>query len=197
MSKPFSQACENNKQPILEILTHVFANKKHVLEIGSGTGQHGVYFAKNLPSLMWQTSDLPVNHAGINQWIDEQSVSNIQRPLVLDLASPQPLNINIDAIFTANTLHIISWPLVQNFFNLVKSQLTTNGTLCIYGPFNYQGKYTSESNANFDLWLKARDEQSGIRDFEAVCQLAAEAELLFQEAIKMPANNQILLFQKK
>lgn len=196
MTKPFSQACENNKQPILNVLCRVFANQKHVLEIGSGTGQHAVYFAKNLPFLTWQTSDLVINHAGINQWIADFSTANIRPPLAIDLVSTQPITENIDAIFSANTLHIISWSLVQNFFNMVEKQLTKNGVLCVYGPFNYQGKYTSASNTNFDLWLKTRDEHSGIRDFEAICQLATKASLYLQEDIEMPANNRILIFQK-
>lgn len=196
MTKPFSQACENNKHPILDILSRVFASQKKVLEIGSGTGQHAVYFAENLPFLTWQTSDLPTNHAGINQWIADSPSANIKQPLTIDLATFQPLSENIDAIYTANTLHIISWSLVHNLFELTEKQLGQNGILCIYGPFNYQGKYTSESNANFDLWLKARDEQSGIRDFEAVCQLAEEAGLSLKEDIQMPANNRILVFRK-
>lgn len=196
MTKQFSQACENNKQPILEILSRVLINRKNVLEIGSGTGQHAVYIAKKLPFLTWQTSDLEVNHAGINQWITDLPSPNIKRPLVIDLASVQPLSDNIDAIFTANTLHIISWALVQKFFELVATSLAKDGTLCIYGPFNYQGKYTSESNANFDLWLKERDKKSGIRDFEAICQLATKAGLSLKEDIQMPANNRILIFTK-
>ncbi len=196
MTKPFSQACENNKKPILETLTRVLANHKQVLEIGSGTGQHAVYFAKHLPFLTWKTSDLAINHAGINQWIADFPTANIKQPLTIDLAGVLPLTENIDAIFTANTLHIISWPLVQIFFNMVDKQLTENGALCIYGPFNYQGKYTSASNANFDLWLKARDEDSGIRDFEAVCQLATKAGLSLKEDIAMPANNRMLIFKK-
>lgn len=196
MTKLFSQSCENNKKPILDILTRAFSAQKHVLEIGSGTGQHAVFFAKELPFLTWQTSDLSINHAGINQWIADFPTPNIRQPLSIDLANVQPLTENIDAIFSANTLHIISWPLVQAFFNLVDKQLAQNGVLCIYGPFNYQGKYTSESNANFDLWLKARDEQSGIRDFEAVCQLATTAGLCLKENIEMPANNRILVFKK-
>ena len=194
MIKPFSQACENNKQPILDILTRVFVNQAHVLEIGSGTGQHAVYFAKNLPFLTWQTSDLSINHEAINQWIGDLPPPNIKRPLVIDLAGVHALAENIDALFTANTLHIISWPLVQKFFELVEKLLATNGVLCIYGPFNYQGKYTSESNANFDLWLKARDKNSGIRDFEAVCQLATKAGLSLKEDVNMPANNRMLIF---
>ncbi|WP_114327282.1 DUF938 domain-containing protein [Candidatus Colwellia aromaticivorans] len=196
MTKPFSQACENNKQPILTILHRIFAKQKHVLEIGSGTGQHAVYFAKNLPFLTWQTSDLSINHEGINQWIADLPSPNIRRPLTIDLADVQPLAENIDAMYSANTLHIISWTLVQKFFELVETQLAKNGTLCIYGPFNYQGKYTCESNANFDLWLKARDEHSGIRDFEAICQLATKAKFSLIEDIEMPANNRILLFKK-
>jgi len=196
MRKPFSQACENNKQPILNILSRAFAKQKHVLEIGSGSGQHAVFFAKNMPFLTWQTSDLAINHEGINQWIDDFPTTNIKRPLILDLSKVQSLDENIDAVYSANTLHIISWPLVQAFFKLVDSQLSPKGLLCIYGPFNYQGKYTSESNANFDLWLKARDAHSGIRDFEAICQLAEKARLSLMEDIAMPANNRILIFQK-
>ncbi|NQY89846.1 MAG: DUF938 domain-containing protein [Colwellia sp.] len=196
MTKPFSPACENNKQPILKILNHAFAKQKHVLEIGSGTGQHAVYFAKNLPFLTWQTSDLVINHAGINQWIADFPTANIRPPLAIDLVSIQPITENIDAIFSANTLHIISWSLVQKFFDMVNKQLAQNGILCLYGPFNYQGKYTSASNANFDLWLKSRDEHSGIRDFEAICQLATKAGLSLKEDVEMPANNRILIFKK-
>ena len=196
MTKPFSQACENNKKPILNILRHVFEEKTQVLEIGSGTGQHAVFFARNLPFLTWQTSDLLINHEGINQWIDDNNSLNIRRPLVLDLAIVQPFSDKTDAIFTANTLHIISWNLVQNFFNIVKNNLSENGVLCIYGPFKYQGKYTSESNANFDLWLKSRNELSGIRDFEAIGELATSAGLSLSEDIEMPVNNRILIFKK-
>ena len=124
MTKPFSQACENNKQPIFNVLDRVFANQKHVLEIGSGTGQHAVYFAKHLPFLTWQTSDLVINHTGINQWISDFPTANIRPPLAIDLASPQSITENIDAIFSANTLHIISWPLVQKFFALVRKSFS-------------------------------------------------------------------------
>jgi len=197
MTKPFSQACENNKQPILNILTRAFAKQRYVLEIGSGTGQHAVYFAKNLPFLIWQTSDLSINHPGINQWITDFPTPNIRQPLTIDLTDVHPLVQKVDGIFTANTLHIISWPLVLIFFDTVEKYLNTNGILCIYGPFNYQGKYTSESNANFDLWLKERDIHSGIRNFEAVCQLAKDAGLSLEEDVEMPANNRFLIFKKQ
>ena len=196
MTKPFSQACENNKQPILEVLQRVLSKQTAILEIGSGSGQHAVHFAKKLPFITWQTSDLLANHLGINLWIDDFPTPNIRRPLNIDLTQVDQLTSNIDSIFTANTLHIISWPLVQNFFDMAEKQLPETGILCIYGPFNYQGKYTSESNANFDLWLKERDVQSGIRDFESICQLAKKSSLSLLEDVSMPANNRLLIFKK-
>jgi cyclopropane fatty-acyl-phospholipid synthase-like methyltransferase len=149
-----------------------------------------------LPTLSWQTSDLVVNHSAINQWIDDFPAPNIIRPISIDLSQAILSTEKFDAIYTANTLHIISWELVQNFFELVKVHLTIGGILCIYGPFNYDGRFTSESNANFELWLKDRDKVSGIRDFEAVCQLASQAGLSLTQDIEMPANNRLLVFKK-
>ncbi|OUR61451.1 methylase [Colwellia sp. 39_35_sub15_T18] len=199
MNKPFSQACENNKQPILNILTTVFSSTKHVLEIGSGTGQHAVFFGQQLPDLTWQTSDLPINHQGINLWLDEAALANVQRPIVIDLNKPWPMpnnNLPVDGLYTANTLHIISWPLVVNFFQGIEQNLAPKASVCIYGPFNYQGKFTSESNANFDLWLKDRDINSGIRDIEAILLLATSAGLTLVDDHAMPANNRLLVFSK-
>ena len=156
-----------------------------------------MHFAKNLPFLTWQTSDLFINHQGINLWIDESPAPNLKRPITFDLNDVGNLLANIDTIFTANTLHIVSWPLVLQFFNMVEKQLLNDGILCIYGPFTYQGKFTSQSNENFDNWLKARDEKSGIRDFEAICQLASESGLTLTEDVTMPANNRLLVFQKR
>jgi len=199
MNKPFSQACENNKRPILNILTKVFSNTKHVLEIGSGTGQHAVFFGQNLPHLTWQTSDLSINHQGINSWLDEAVLANVQRPIVADLNKTWPVpkdNLRVDGLYTANTLHIISWPLVVKFFESIAQNLTPQASVCIYGPFNYQGKFTSESNANFDLWLKERDINSGIRDIEAILLLANTAGLNLIDDHMMPANNRLLVFSK-
>ena len=193
--KPYSQACENNKSSILSVLKTAFANTQQVLEVGSGSGQHAVYFAPNLPHLQWQTSDLKINHQGINQWIDAEPSTNLQRPLNLDLQQPWPIS-NCDGIYTANTLHIVSWPLVESFFAGVKQCLTEHGRLCIYGPFNYHGKFTSDSNADFEVWLKNRDAKSGIRDFEAILTLAQAADLTLVKDHKMPANNRLLEFVK-
>jgi len=193
--KPYSQACENNKGAILPVLKTAFVNVKNALEIGSGSGQHAVYFAKNLSHICWQTSDLVVNHQGINRWIDEQPSENLQRPIALDLQQPWPIS-SVDGIYTANTLHIVSWPLVEKFFAGVKQYLTEHGRLCIYGPFNYGGKFTSSSNADFDIWLKNRNRESGIRDFEAIVKLSILAGLTLVKDHTMPANNRLLEFVK-
>jgi len=201
MELTFSQACENNKEAILTVLQKAFKTTKSVLEIGSGTGQHAIYFAENLPHLFWQTSDLPINHYSINQRISNCSLKNINPAIVLDLNDDWPtVNINdkpqVEGIFTANTLHIVSWPLVQRFFESVDKNLKEGGKLCIYGPFNYNGKFTSESNANFELWLVDRDINSGIRDYEAIEALANSAGLSLITDHIMPANNRLLEFIK-
>jgi cyclopropane fatty-acyl-phospholipid synthase-like methyltransferase len=193
--KPYSQACEDNKNSILAVLKTAFANTQQVLEIGSGSGQHAVYFASNLPHLQWQTSDLKINHRGINQWVDAYPCVNLIRPVNLDLQQPWPIS-TVEGIYTANTLHIISWPLVEKFFAGVKKCLANHGRLCIYGPFNYHGKFTSDSNADFNVWLKNRDEKSGIRDFEAILTLAQAADLTLVKDHTMPANNRLLEFVK-
>ena len=196
MEKPFSQACENNKAPILAVLKEALANATNVLEVGSGTGQHAVFFAAQLPHLQWHTSDLPENHFGINQWIDEFPSDNLHRPLLLDVDMPNWAIENIDGVFTANTLHIMCWQTVQNLFSHVGKILQTGGRFCIYGPFNYAGKYTSDSNASFDIWLKEQAPHRAIRDFEAVEELASEEGMTLVKDYEMPANNRLLVWEK-
>ncbi|MEI8604988.1 DUF938 domain-containing protein [Pseudoalteromonas sp. B160] len=195
MTKPFSQACENNKNPILSVITAYLAQVESVLEVGSGTGQHSVHFAANLPHLQWHTSDRLVNHNGIKQWLDEAKLDNLHAPVELDLNRPWPIN-TVDAIYTANTLHIVSKPLVEQFFTSVNKHLASKGLVCIYGPFKYNGNFTSESNQRFDEFLNQQDCQSGIRDFEWVQQLAEQAGLMLVDDIAMPANNQLLIFKR-
>jgi len=194
-TKPYSQASENNKTHILPILQQAFTAVEEVLEVGSGSGQHAVFFAEALPHLNWNTSDLPINHEGINQWLNEYPSSNLRAPLALDLSQDWPVK-KVSGIYTANTLHIVSWDLVKAFFKGVEQHLQSNGKLCIYGPFNYDGKFTSESNASFELWLKENNELSGIRDFEEIILLATEAGLTLIKDHEMPANNRLLEFQK-
>jgi hypothetical protein len=194
MDIAFSQACENNKGAILSVLKNVFKNTDNVLEIGSGTGQHAQFFAENLQHLTWQPSDLLVNHLSINYRRENSGLANLSAPIVVDLSTPWNLTKLAGGVFTANTLHIVSWALVKKFFSGVGKNLTRGGILCIYGPFNYQGKYTSESNAEFDLWLKERDENSAIRDFENIVILANSAGLSLIDDNPMPANNRLLTF---
>ena len=195
MEKPYSEACARNRGPLLEVLKIAFATCNHVLEVGSGSGQHAVHFAAGLPHIQWQTSELAPLHAGIHAWLADAQLPNLRPPLMLDVAGVWP-DLTVDGIFTANTLHIMSWPHVEKFFAGVAKVLTTGGVLAVYGPLNYGGAFTSESNAQFDQWLKARDPVSGLRDFEARCTLAARAGLALEDDHAMPANNRTLVWRR-
>lgn len=194
--KPFSQACENNKDPILNVITRIFTRTMTVWEIGSGTGQHACYFAQNLAHLTWQPTDLNENLAGISRWVEDIDLSNLVLPIELDVRAGLWPCSKIDGLFTANTLHIMSWQVVEVLFERLAGTLQKHADVCIYGPFNYQSHYTSDSNAGFDQWLKARDPASGIRDQEAVVKLARQAGIELQEDVEMPANNRLLVFSK-
>lgn len=193
---PYSQACENNKQPILQILKREFETTEKVLEIGSGTGQHAVFFAEQLPQLIWQTSDVIDNHPVINQWIRAHPADNLRPPIELDLRNAVSLVEDYDAVFTANTLHIISWQLAQKLITLIGQILPPKGKFCVYGPFNYDGQFTSESNRQFDAMLKSTDPESGIRDIECLVDLARAEGLSLKDDHAMPANNRLLVFTK-
>jgi hypothetical protein len=197
MAKPFSQACENNKGPILAVLRRHFAAVREVLEVGSGTGQHAAFFAAEMPHLVWQPSDRRENLAGIRAWVEDAGCPNLRAPLELDVtARPWPID-TAGAVFSANTAHIMSWPVVQAFLAGVGELLGAGGLFCLYGPFNYAGSHTSESNARFDEWLRQRDPQSAIRDFERVDECAAAAGLTLLEDNAMPANNRLLVWRRE
>jgi hypothetical protein len=193
--KPFSAACERNRGPILAVLRDAFADRRHVLEIGSGTGQHAVHFAAAMPWLTWQASDRMENLAGIRAWLDEAALPNTPPPLALDVTGAWPVT-RFDAVFSANTLHIMGWDAVEALFRALPSATTAGARLAIYGPFHEQGKPTSESNAAFDLSLRARAAHMGVRDREAVDALAAGAGFRSLPAFDMPANNRLLLWQR-
>lgn len=195
LNKPYSESCDQNRAAILSIIQPLLGKSRRVLEIGSGTGQHAVAFAAELPQLIWQTSDQSENHAGIRLWLEESRLDNIRAPLVLDVMQAEWPDIDVDAVFTANTLHIMHWSEVEALFDGIGQLLSTAGNLLIYGPFNYGGKFTSDSNVQFDQWLKSRDPLRGIRDFEAVDSLASKAGLVLKNDYTMPANNRILHWQ--
>lgn len=196
MEKPFSQACENNKGPILAVLKGAFRDAVEVLEVGSGTGQHAVHFARHLPRLRWQPTDLAGNLPGMRLWLDEARLAGIRDPIVLDVVDlPWPVE-PVDAAFSANTLHIMGKPAVECFFEGMASALAARGTLCVYGPFNYGGRHTSESNELFDRFLSQQDPGSALRDFEWVNSLAEGAGLELVEDHTMPSNNRLLQWRK-
>jgi cyclopropane fatty-acyl-phospholipid synthase-like methyltransferase len=197
MTKQYSAACERNREPILAILRSVLTQPARVLEIGSGTGQHAVYFASRLPHLTWQTSDLPHHHASIHAWIEEANLLNVLPPLTLDTAATDWPQQQFDAVFSANTCHIMAWQEVQAMFAGIGRVLRTGGLACIYGPFNYGGTFTSASNAQFDASLKAQAAHMGIRDIEAVGRLADQHGLTLLADHPMPTNNRLLVWQRR
>jgi cyclopropane fatty-acyl-phospholipid synthase-like methyltransferase len=196
MSFCTSEAAERNKGPILGILTVALAAARNVLEIGSGTGQHAVHFASHLPHLSWQPTDTGEYLQELRARLQQAAVPNLRPVLELDVRQhPWPVG-RSDAIFTANTLHIMSWDAVCSFFAGVGQVLSRPGVLCIYGPFRYAGGYTSQSNATFDAWLRQRDAASGIRDFESISQLAGAQGLALRADHALPANNQLLVWER-
>ena len=194
--KQFSDACERNRAPILAVLKRVFADRHHVLEIGSGTGQHAAYFAPELAHLSWQPSDVAENLPSVRLWREEAQTPRLLAPIELDVDRPFP-KVAADAVFSANTSHIMSWPQVEKMFAGVGALLPPGGVFALYGPYNYGGKHTSPSNAEFDQWLRRRDPASGLRNLEDIRELAARQGLALEEDNAMPANNRLLVFRKR
>jgi cyclopropane fatty-acyl-phospholipid synthase-like methyltransferase len=194
---PFSQASENNKQVILNILKRHLVNAVDVLELAAGTGQHAVHFAENMPSLHWQSSDIASNVDSLNLRIEASELANLPSAICIDVNQFPWQCESPDAIFSANSLHIMSTDSVENFFKGVGIHLQKSGILIVYGPFKYDGEFTTPSNAGFDRWLKDRDPLSGVRDFEWLMQLADAVGLVLVEDNSMPANNQCLVWKKK
>ncbi len=192
----FSPSCERNQAVILTELMAKFTSGYQVLEIGSLSGQHAIHFSENIPDIKWQPSDLHENLSALTQNVTDALLKNCQSPIVLDVADKhQWPDSKYEAIFTANTLHIMSWQHVEKLFENIKHVCQKGTLLCIYGPFKYQGEYTSASNENFQLWLKNRDLESGIRDFEKVNELAIKQGFTLISDKNMPANNQLITWQ--
>ncbi|HET7362360.1 MAG TPA: DUF938 domain-containing protein [Burkholderiales bacterium] len=193
--KRFSDACERNREPILAVLRRLFADRRQVLEIGSGTGQHAAYFAAALPHLAWQPTDVAENLPSIRLWREEAQSPGLLEPIELDVDGAFPA-VGVDAVFSANTCHIMSWPQVERMFAGVAALLPAGGVFALYGPFHSDGKPTSPSNAQFDAWLRSRDPASGVRDAEAIVDLAQRHGLALAEDNAMPANNRLLVFRR-
>ena len=194
--KPFAESCERNRLPILKVIKPLLNNANSLLEIGSGTGQHGVYFAQELSDLSWQTSDLIENHDAINRWVTDSQLKNLLPPLRLNVLSDSWPENRYDAIYSANTAHIMSWEAVKAMIAGVSKCLNKGGHFILYGPFNYAGEFTSESNRRFEQWLKSQGDERGIRDFEKMQELADKHQLSLFKDYSMPANNRILVWNK-
>lgn len=194
-NKPYSAACDRNRVPILGALRDQLASCRRVLEIGSGTGQHAVYFGAALTQLVWQTSDVTDNHEGIRCWLADEGTSNVLPPLDLNVSDPWP-DMQFDAVFSANTLHIMGWQDVCNLFAALPGVLAPQARVVIYGPFHYDGQPTSQSNARFDAQLRGQAGDMGIRDARAINDLAGNAGLARVDDIAMPANNRCLVWRR-
>ena len=194
--KRFSQAAENNRQPVLEQLKRFLTAPATVLEIGSGTGQHATYFSEQLPHLTWQTTDLAINHESISAYVTDCAHENVLPPLVLDVCQrPWPVE-TIDVLYSANTLHIMPWQAVVAMFEALGNYLTKDAMVIFYGPFKYGGSFTTASNQIFDASLRSQDPHMGVRDIENIMALCEEIKLVLVEDIAMPANNQLLVFKR-
>lgn len=197
MDKPFSPACERNRDPILEVLQeHIYQTDRRLLEIGAGTGQHAVYFAPHFPQLEWFPTDLSANLFGMKKWIDEANLPNLQRPIKLDVSKDDFPKLKFDVVFTANTLHIMHWKDCKSFMKLLGHRLRENSRAIFYGPFKYNGEFTSQSNADFDESLRAKDPLSGIRAFEDVNNNMIKNGFELVADMDMPANNRMLIFNR-
>jgi cyclopropane fatty-acyl-phospholipid synthase-like methyltransferase len=191
---PFSEACERNKGPILEVLRIALADRTQVLEIGSGTGQHAVHFAAHLAHLTWHPTEQLAYLPDLASRVKLEGGRNLRQPTVLDVKQTiWPLR-NVDAVFSANTLHIMGWREVEAMFRGVDAVLSPHGIVCVYGPFRYDGRYTSASNRDFDEMLKERDPLSGLRDLTQLCALAERHALRLRIDHDLPANNRLLEF---
>lgn len=197
MSKPFSEACERNKYPILSVLQEVILpSDRRLLEIGAGTGQHAVFLAPEFPFLEWHPTDLSANIPGMTQWFKEAKIHNIQIPRKLDVKTDDFPKVKFDVVFTANTLHIMHWKDCKAFMKLLGHRLREGSRAIFYGPFKYNGEYTSPSNQEFDQTLKERDPLSGIRNFEDINSNMIKNGFELVQDYEMPANNRTLVYRR-
>ena len=197
MPKEFLTAFDRNKDPIIEVLKEVITvDNNRVLEIGSGTGEHAAYFAKNFPNIVWTTSDVLSNHARIKTTLDKAKLANLRGPLAFEVGRDDFPKYNYDIVFTANTFHIMSWKQCKNLIKILGNRLREGSQVIIYGPFNYDGKFTSESNALFDQSLKEQNAAQGIRSFEDVNKSMIKNGFVLFRDYDMPANNRMLVFTR-
>jgi len=193
---PVAEACLRNQRPILDVLGRYLPSQAYVLEVGSGTGQHAAYMTSNLPGIRWQPTELRENLPGIRAWRSQTKNEGFLEPLELDVQQDIWPARDADAVFSANVVHFVSWPEVEKMFRGISRVLKSGGLLMLYGPYNYDGQFTSQGNIELDEWLRSRNPDSGIKDFEQVLLLARQFHLYLRADEEMPANNRTLVFQK-
>jgi len=196
-NRGFSPSTERNRGPIRDVFKRLFNGDGLLLEIGSGTGQHAAYLAKEFPAYQWQPTDLSENLDSINAWAAESGAGNILPAITLDLAKPDWPVEQCDVLVCINTIHIVAWPLVENLFRGAGRVLKPGGAMYVYGPFEYSDRPLEPSNADFNAWLKDRDPQSGIRKFDELNRLAVETGLVLKGDVAMPANNRSIWWRKR
>lgn len=197
MGKPYASASARNAAPILGVLRHELRDRSALFEIGSGTGQHAVTFAAALPGLTWQTSDLEQSHVGIRAWIEESGLDNVLPPVHFDVLTAGAVSGEYDAVFSANTAHIMSYAAVQRMFELAGTMLRDGGVFCLYGPFSRGGRFSTASNEAFDASLRARNSAMGIRDLDDLEGLAGRNGMQLARTYAMPANNLLLIWSRE
>lgn len=196
MGKPYAAAAARNAAPILDVLRHELRHCSTLFEIGSGTGQHAVAVAAELPDLTWQTSDLEQSHGGIRAWITDAGLGNVLPPVGFDVLIAETNGKTYDAVFSANTAHIMSYDAVIRMFELAGAMLSEGGVFCLYGPFSRGGVFSTPSNEAFDASLRARNAAMGIRDLDELEALAAENCMQLQRVYAMPTNNLLLVLAR-
>ena len=197
MDKYHAESTRRNRTPILEVLKKEIEGSKKLLEIGSGTGQHAVYFSKKLPQILWQTSDRSINHESINYWIKRYNLKNLLHPLDIEIGvNEKNINDIFDCVFSSNTSHIMSLENVKRLFALVGKVLNKNGKFFLYGPFKINLEFTTKSNEDFHEKLKAENKLMGLRDIEELDNYAIENNMQNHAFYEMPANNYLSIWKK-
>lgn len=192
-----SSPSQRNKDPILKVLKEVITeDDKRILEIGSGSAEHAIYFALNLKNIIWTTSDVAAEQANLRSILEKVKIPNLRGPLTFEIGQDHFPKYNYDIVFTANTFHIMSWKQCKNLMKILGNRLREGGQVIIYGPFNYNGQFTSESNAVFDQWLKQQNPERGIRSYEDINKNMAKNGFVLFKDYEMPANNRMLVFTR-
>lgn len=196
IERPYAEATARNSEAILGAIGAEFRDLESILEIGSGTGQHAVFFCQAMHHLVWQTSDVPGNHGGIRAWLADASLSNVLEPLALDVLNAELPHERYDGVFSANTAHIMNPEAVEEMFTLVAAVLQDSGVFVLYGPFRQGGRFNTPSNADFHRSLRQRDPGMGIRHLEELDRLAQRGGMRRVRLYAMPANNNLAVWVK-